>query len=773
LGVVDTTSPIQSQINNLVNTKASQADVNLLNTRVNNIIANAGDDNTEIVDARVGTDGTTYTVLKDRLDTEHTQLKSALSDIEDFVYYDKNYLDVTDDAQGSYESINNGDGTYTFKTTDYGTAYWKSLEDVPPGEYKMNGTAGFGFFAVSTDGAYSGSTVIAINSTQNEIIFTNSIKQTLYIVLRCNGAPSSDFTVTPFIKSKVKKDYATIETVNEIVGGELIAFKPGYIVTNGPTVDVDTVKKSSTFKYAVIDCSQGDYFTIEATGTQEARAWCFIDAQGNNLLRSEKDESVNTILRAPVNAVKLVINNNTDTVSYKGLVLRNGVSQNYNVIQKMIDDGLYYDKNYIDVFTKPTGSYSDIISNDDGTYTCTTTRSGTATWKSINKVPKGRYRLSGLIGGSRYNFFAVSTDGAYSGSTVIATNNQFDEISFDNPEDQVLYLTLRLNGRPSKEFVISPGVRKYIIPEAVLKKQGNPGQILEVNEEGNIVPGDIIDSTLSVSGKAADAKQTGDCINDLRKTHSNYKRTCEIYAHQGFDSNGARLNTITALLEAQKAGCDGMETDVRQTSDGKYVIWHDLAISGTIDGASVTKKISESPLAELKKILITTSSVYGDIYISTLDELLQAAAYTGMKMLLELKAGYAEDMAKAVMRTGMQGRVTYMCSPNHWAAIQSIDKHADFAEVIFGLGTVSDFTKYAPYLNSGNSVSIDYQANASLGESAIANMIAAQEVGLHIDFWNLSNESLNLLDINPKHTTINGSDMIPSIDSYIAQKKPY
>lgn len=77
LGVVDTTSPIQSQINNLVNTKASQADVNLLETRVDNIIANAGDDNTEIVDARVGADGTTYTVLKNRLDAEHTDVKSA------------------------------------------------------------------------------------------------------------------------------------------------------------------------------------------------------------------------------------------------------------------------------------------------------------------------------------------------------------------------------------------------------------------------------------------------------------------------------------------------------------------------------------------------------------------------------------------------------------------------------------------------------------------------------------------------------------------------
>lgn len=49
------------------------------NTRFNNAVA-AVTVNTEVQDARVGADGTTYTVLKNRLDAEHTQLKNAFAE---------------------------------------------------------------------------------------------------------------------------------------------------------------------------------------------------------------------------------------------------------------------------------------------------------------------------------------------------------------------------------------------------------------------------------------------------------------------------------------------------------------------------------------------------------------------------------------------------------------------------------------------------------------------------------------------------------------------
>lgn len=51
------------------------------NRRIDNIVAQSGDDITEIVDARTGADSTVHASLKARLDSEHTDLKNALNDI--------------------------------------------------------------------------------------------------------------------------------------------------------------------------------------------------------------------------------------------------------------------------------------------------------------------------------------------------------------------------------------------------------------------------------------------------------------------------------------------------------------------------------------------------------------------------------------------------------------------------------------------------------------------------------------------------------------------
>ena len=58
------------------NINSLQQDTANLNTRLDNLILNSGDIFAEVVDARVDSDGKTYTTLKERLDTEYSELKS-------------------------------------------------------------------------------------------------------------------------------------------------------------------------------------------------------------------------------------------------------------------------------------------------------------------------------------------------------------------------------------------------------------------------------------------------------------------------------------------------------------------------------------------------------------------------------------------------------------------------------------------------------------------------------------------------------------------------
>lgn len=73
LGQVDTSESIQDQINNLKNTRATQASVNALDQKVDNAIEYITHNN-EIFDARIGYDGTTYSSLGESIRTQITNI---------------------------------------------------------------------------------------------------------------------------------------------------------------------------------------------------------------------------------------------------------------------------------------------------------------------------------------------------------------------------------------------------------------------------------------------------------------------------------------------------------------------------------------------------------------------------------------------------------------------------------------------------------------------------------------------------------------------------
>lgn len=92
----------------------------------------------------------------------------------------------------------------------------------------------------------------------------------------------------------------------------IIPFTSGYITTGGvSTVDLNTVTQYQNYKHAVVDCEEGDIFTVIGSAGGTPRLWCFIDSSNNVLYVADGGASETyKEITAPANSAKLVININ-------------------------------------------------------------------------------------------------------------------------------------------------------------------------------------------------------------------------------------------------------------------------------------------------------------------------------------------------------------------------------------------------------------------------------------------------------------------------------
>jgi len=110
-------------------------------------------------------------------------------------------------------------------------------------------------------------------------------------------------------------------------------------------------------------------------------------------------------------------------------------------------------------------------------------------------------------------------------------------------------------------------------------------------------------------------------------------------AHRGFHKNFPD-NTIEGFEAAIKLGVDGIECDVHETADSKFVIYHDDDIEG--------KPISEMSLADVRN-----KRLKGLYKIPTLEETLETCRQS-VKLNLELKLVYSMDKFLKTVRVAMQ-----------------------------------------------------------------------------------------------------------------------
>lgn len=110
-----------------------------------------------------------------------------------------------------------------------------------------------------------------------------------------------------------------------------------------------------------------------------------------------------------------------------------------------------------------------------------------------------------------------------------------------------------------------------------------------------------------------------------------------VIAHRGANKY-APQNTLPAFEKAYELGCDGFETDVHITKDGKIVICHNYTIDETSTGKG---KVSEMTLDELKSYDFGSyySKKYEGTQIPTIDEFLSFVEKTDISVLnIEIKS---------------------------------------------------------------------------------------------------------------------------------------
>lgn len=102
--------------------------------------------------------------------------------------------------------------------------------------------------------------------------------------------------------------------IKTITDNEVAKFVIGkYINTSGNTADIDSPTTNATYRYAVLDCSEGDVFTITGTGGNSPRLFAFLGAESNGSRpiiekANEGTTLTNKYITAPANSEKLVVN---------------------------------------------------------------------------------------------------------------------------------------------------------------------------------------------------------------------------------------------------------------------------------------------------------------------------------------------------------------------------------------------------------------------------------------------------------------------------------
>lgn len=135
-----------------------------------------------------------------------------------------------------------------------------------------------------------------------------------------------------------------------------------------------------------------------------------------------------------------------------------------------------------------------------------------------------------------------------------------------------------------------------------------------------------------------------------------------IIAHRGASAR-APENTLASFKLAEEAGTDGVELDAKLTADGAVVVFHDITLERTTNGAG---RLSQQSLSHLREL--DAGSHYAGAFrgekIPLLEEVFEAV---GNRLMINIELtnyttlhdALVQKVCELVRKHGVQGRVIF------------------------------------------------------------------------------------------------------------------
>ena len=321
-----------AQLSAVDKSKASKEEVEIERKRIDGFIALPNGSTTgdaELIDARIGADGKSYQSVGSSIRTQFNQTHINLG---------KYCLKEIKMTSGYNINLSVGVGNIVNMNPEPVGYYRYAVVNCEEGDkFTINGTGGnnprlWGFVDVNNILL----SVANVNETASELLLV-APKGTAKLIINTN---TDSISYTGGDISKITKNITRIESTlfkEEIkrITGYNINLSAGI----GNVVDL-TPEKVDAYKYSVVNCEEGDKFTINGTGGNNPRLWGFVDV--NNILLSvaEPYETANDkLIIAPKGTAKLIINDKkTGTTSYIGIDMEDSVDTLRENVDLLLED---------------------------------------------------------------------------------------------------------------------------------------------------------------------------------------------------------------------------------------------------------------------------------------------------------------------------------------------------------------------------------------------------------------------------------------------------